>query len=613
MLIKWKLFKRNDILIHCPVDKIQAQKAFQLIKTDCPPFLFKRITDRVRKLIRYYIRNKREKITVIHLNVIIILFQCPVYVDILYPNNLLTEICEFIANISTHLQDILCQYLLEEEKEEHLDTQSVTTTTITLSKTIFKSLLAIFHHMVQIRVLLRTTSTTNLSPNSDTMVIDATKCLAMTYRMNEKHKFVPYTEFYNDAVNEHIEIKEDFPNYKDRKGFSFCDYSFILNPVVKADILKIESVYQMRHELQDAFFRALFQGVNSPYLVLEVRRDHIIEDTLQQLEEKSIHDLKKQLRIQFIGEEGVDEGGVQKEFFQLMVRELFDAKYGMFSFNEESRFCWFNPNIILDDITIREYKLLGLLIGLAVYNGVILDLHFPLAVYKKLMNVSVNLTDLKQLDSGLGHGLEHLLNNCTEEFDHHFQVDLESFGKVQTFDLKPNGSSILVTKENRQEFVDLYVDFILNTSIAKQFDAFQLGFNLVCQDCAIKIFRPEEIEQLICGSSELDFEALEKSTVYDGGWNEDSTIIKYFWEIVHGFNYEEKKKLLFFATGSDRAPIGGLSKLQFVIAKNGGDSDRLPTSHTCYNVLLLCEYGSKEKLRERLLTSISNSEGFGMI
>lgn len=40
---------------------------------------------------------------------------------------------------------------------------------------------------------------------------------------------------------------------------------------------------------------------------------------------------------------------------------------------------------------------------------------------------------------------------------------------------------------------------------------------------------------------------------------------------------------------------------------------RLPTSHTCYNVLLLCEYSSKEKLKERLLTSISNAEGFGMI
>lgn len=87
-----------------------------------------------------------------------------------------------------------------------------------------------------------------------------------------------YTEFYNETVNEQIEIKEDFPNYKDKKGyafdhiyrlfnsftrFSFCDYPFLLNPAVKADVLKVESVYQMRHELQDAFFRALFQGINN--------------------------------------------------------------------------------------------------------------------------------------------------------------------------------------------------------------------------------------------------------------------------------------------------------------------------------------------------------------
>lgn len=117
-----------------------------------------------------------------------------------------------------------------------------------------------------------------------------------------------------------------------------------------------------------------------------------------QLEEKSIHDLKKQLRVQFLGEEGVDEGGVQKEFFQLIVREIFDTKYGMFTFNEESRLCWFSPNPVLDDINIREYKLVGLLLGLAVYNSVILDLHFPLALYKKLMDVDISLSDLKQLD-----------------------------------------------------------------------------------------------------------------------------------------------------------------------------------------------------------------------
>lgn len=116
------------------------------------------------------------------------------------------------------------------------------------------------------------------------------------------------------------------------------------------------------------------------------------------LEEKSIHDLKKQLRVQFVGEEGVDEGGVQKEFFQLIVREIFDPKYGLFNYNEESRLCWFSHNPVLDNVNVREYKLIGLLLGLAVYNSVILDLHFPLALYKKLMNVDVGLSDLKQLD-----------------------------------------------------------------------------------------------------------------------------------------------------------------------------------------------------------------------
>lgn len=149
---------------------------------------------------------------------------------------------------------------------------------------------------------------------------------------------------------------------------------------------------------------------------------------------------------------------------------------------------------------------------------------------------------------------------------------------------------------------------------------------MVCAGSAISIFRPEEMEQLVCGSEDLDFETLKQSTSYDGGYEESTPIIllvfktnvwlkmcRYFWEVVLNFSNEQKKKLLFFATGTDRVPIGGLAKLNFVIAKSGPDSDRLPSSHTCFNVLLLPEYSSKEKLESRLLTAIQNSEGFGMI
>lgn len=83
---------------------------------------------------------------------------------------------------------------------------------------------------------------------------------------------------------------------------------------------------------------------------------------------------------------------------------------------------------------------------------------------------------------------------------------------------------------------------------------------------------------------------------------------RWFWEVVGEFVESQKKILLFFATGSDRVPIGGLAKLGFIIAKNGGDSDRLPTSHTCFNVLLLSEYKTKEKLKDRLLKALDNSD-----
>jgi hypothetical protein len=79
--------------------------------------------------------------------------------------------------------------------------------------------------------------------------------------------------------------------------------------------------------------------------------------------------MKKQLKVQFVGEEAVDEGGVQKEFFQLVVRELFDANYAIFTKNTESNLFWFTPFVNLDEHSLEEYKLVGLLIGLAIYNG----------------------------------------------------------------------------------------------------------------------------------------------------------------------------------------------------------------------------------------------------
>ncbi|KAJ1936015.1 hypothetical protein FBU59_005193, partial [Linderina macrospora] len=238
------------------------------------------------------------------------------------------------------------------------------------------------------------TQRVNLYALRSTSIQVVIQCLALLNAYNQKHHLVDYTRFYNDSINEFIDIKEDFPRHRMPDGISFCTYPFLLSPTTKSEIIKIESVIMMRTELQDSFFRAMFTGVTCPYLVLEVRRDSLVRDTLYQLDLKMSQDLRKQLKVRFVGEEGVDEGGVQKEFFQLIVRDVFSVKYGIFTANDESHYFWFTPGSDPSKDALEEMRLTGLLIGLAVYNAVILDIHLPPAMYKKLLGVPVTRQDL---------------------------------------------------------------------------------------------------------------------------------------------------------------------------------------------------------------------------
>jgi len=127
------------------------------------------------------------------------------------------------------------------------------------------------------------------------------------------------------------------------------------------------------------------------------------------------------------------------------------------------------------------------------------------------------------------------------------------------------------------------------------------------------MFKPEELELLVCGSPKLDFHAWEKTTRYIDGYSADHQVIKWFWQVVHEMEDSFKKKFLSFCTGSDRAPILGLGSLQLFVGRHGDDNTRLPSAHTCFNHLLIPEYSSKEILKEKLLQAIENSEGFGLI
>ncbi|XP_072942235.1 ubiquitin-protein ligase E3A [Epargyreus clarus] len=442
--------------------------------------------------------------------------------------------------------------------------------------------------------------------------------------LDARKPYLPFEEFYNEPLSDAIEMETDFTNYKTElsngKKFAFLKYPFILTAATKSLGLYYENRIRMYSERRVSLLHAVVGAAPSmPFLRLKVRRSHIIDDALVELEMVAMQralDLKKQLVVEFEGEQGVDEGGVSKEFFQLIVEEIFNPDYGMFTYQPDSHTMWFNPTSFE---TEAQFTLIGIVLGLAIYNNVILAVNFPMVVYRKLMGKKGSFEDLADWNPDLYNGLKDMLqyneDDLQEAYYQTFRIGYRDvFGNNIFHDLKQNGDSIFVTQDNKKEFAELYADFLLNSSVATQFAAFRRGFVMVTDESQLgALFRPEEVETLVCGSKNFDFNELEKSTEYDGGFTAESQTIKDFWSIVHSLSLEDKRKLLQFTTGSDRVPVGGLSNLKLVIARNGPDCDRLPTAHTCFNVLLLPEYDTKEKLEDRLMKAISYSKGFGML
>ena len=188
----------------------------------------------------------------------------------------------------------------------------------------------------------------------------------------------------------------------------------------------------------------------SQFIVLNVTRENLVQDTIREIAQYNQSDLKKPLKVKFCGEEAEDAGGVRKEFFMLLLKDLIDPKYGMFKEYEDSRVVWF-ADVTFETETM--YFLIGIICGLAIYNFTIINLPFPLALYKKLLNEKVDLSDLRELSPTLANSMQQILEyegeDFEETFDLHFDISRDIFGESKSEPLKQNGENIAVTLENR--------------------------------------------------------------------------------------------------------------------------------------------------------------------
>lgn len=411
------------------------------------------------------------------------------------------------------------------------------------------------------------------------------------------------------------------------------------------------------------FVQTRLKPALSKYLILDVRRENLLEDAFDQLWGRELRELLRPLKVRIggqegEGEEGVDHGGVSQEFFRLVWAKAFDPDVGLFVIDEKTRMCWFQPK---STECAQTYELLGLLVGLAVYNGVTLPVTFPLALYRFLLGeICTTTAHIRDGWPELAKSFDDLLNwkdgDVKDVFSLDYVYTYMSEGEVCTLDMTrrefepyyDQGKIAPVTNTNRHLFVRDYIMCLTHYAVPYSLHAFAKGFHTIhppprdwlariliidnmgysselwhlpkapysVGPSPLSLLSPELLQAITEGYPDFSIEDLRRITRYEDGYRSDHPLIQAFWRIVGTYDITQRRKLLEFVTASDRVPVGGIASVTFVILRAGGDSERIPSSMTCYGRLMIPEYDVSDggkKLERKLKTALENAVGFGHV
>ncbi|XP_028979803.2 E3 ubiquitin-protein ligase HUWE1 isoform X5 [Esox lucius] len=423
----------------------------------------------------------------------------------------------------------------------------------------------------------------------------------------DTQKFLRFAETHRTVLNQIL--RQSTTHLADGPFAVLVDYIRILDFDVKRKYF--------RQELE-----RLDEGLRKEDMAVHVRRDHVFEDSYRELHRKSPEDMKNRLYIVFEGEEGQDAGGLLREWYMIISREMFNPMYALFRTSPGDRVTYtINPSSHCNPNHLSYFKFVGRVVAKAVYDNRLLECYFTRSFYKHILGKSVRYTDMESEDYPFFQGLVYLLENhvSTLGYELTFSTEVQEFGVCEVRDLKPNGGNIIVTEENKKEYVHLVCQMKMTGAIRKQLSAYLEGFYEIIPKRLISIFTEQELELLISGLPTIDIDDLKANTEYHK-YQSSSIQIQWFWRALRSFDQADRAKFLQFVTGTSKVPLQGFAALEgmngiqkFQIHRDDRSTDRLPSAHTCFNQLDLPAYESYEKLRHMLLLAIQEcSEGFGL-
>eukprot|EP00833_Pecoramyces_ruminatium_P008985 jgi/Orpsp1_1/1183017/evm.model.c7180000083514.1 len=141
-----------------------------------------------------------------------------------------------------------------------------------------------------------------------------------------------------------------------------------------------------------------------------VNRNNLFEDSYNIIMSKTPMDLKKRIRVKFEGEEGLDAGGLTRDFFYQLSKEIGNPNYSLFQYNHENSYLLeINPKSgsFLPD-HLNYFKFIGRIIGMAIFHTQYLAITFTIQFFKRLLDKPLEFSDLEYMDSDMYKNLNWL-------------------------------------------------------------------------------------------------------------------------------------------------------------------------------------------------------------
>lgn len=343
---------------------------------------------------------------------------------------------------------------------------------------------------------------------------------------------------------------------------------------------------------------------------LSVHRENILVESMEQLLGIQVEHIHFPLRIEFIGEVGIDAGGLQREWFSILFARLLDDALGLFmNCHRNNQSVAINPNSIECTADhLLYFRGIGRLLGRALLEGHVMQARLCLPILKHFLGVPITFSDLQYVDPEIYNSMKWIReNDDIDALDLTFCVTEIRSDRPFVIDLVPDGRDIAVTDANKLEYLHLKLRYLMLDRYAEQLQALSLGLFEVVPQENLMVFDYQELELVLCGLPEIDIADWRRNTHVAPSFG-DSPVTSWFWEVIGDLSEEERARFLQFCTGSSRVPVQGFKGLTsydgricpFTLRPISHQTTGFPKVHTCFNRVELPLYATKRELEDAM-------------